>query len=61
MQPIRLPDTDLTPQPESAPLNRAERRGKAKNQAQEAERYHGSAGHARPAQGRRINPIRRTG
>ena len=61
MQPTRLPDSDLTPQPESAPLNRAERRGKAKKQAQAVEHLHGSAGHARPAQGRRINPIRRTG
>ncbi|WP_232662268.1 hypothetical protein [Pseudonocardia sp. TRM90224] len=49
------------PEPETAPANRAARRGKAKNQAAAADRYHGSAGHARPAQGRRINPVRRTG
>lgn len=44
-----------------APVNRAERRGKAKKHDQSESRYLGSAGHARPAQGRRINPVRRTG
>jgi hypothetical protein len=66
MQPIRLRPSDLTgdiagPQPEPVAANRAERRGKAKKQVPAADRYHGSAGHARPAQGRRINPVRRTG
>lgn len=48
-------------EPDPAPANRAERRGKAKKHDPAESRYLGSAGHARPAQGRRINPVRRTG
>lgn len=47
--------------PEPTPGNRAARRGKSRDQAPAAARYRGSAGPSRPAQGRRINPVRRTG
>lgn len=47
--------------PEPGPVNRAARRGKARDQVPAAARYRGSAGQSRPAQGRRINPVRRTG
>jgi hypothetical protein len=54
-------DTDTAP----APANRAARRGKAPKQGPGDARYRGSAGNARSArstaQGRRINPVRRTG
>lgn len=50
--------------PDPAPANRAARRGKAKPDPATA-RYRGSGGPARPArsaaQGRRVNPVRRTG
>lgn len=46
---------------EPAPTNRAARRGKAgKHQVSDQARYQPPA-HARSAQGRRINPVRRTG
>ena len=52
-----------------APVNRAARRKKGKpadlDPAAAAARYRGSAGHTGPAQttaqGRRVNPVRRTG
>ena len=46
---------------EPAPVNRAARRGRSGKQAPSGALYAGSAGHARAAQGRRINPVRRTG
>lgn len=66
MQPIRPSLTGLTSDvtgahPEPAPANRAERRGKAKKNVPAADRVRDAAGHARSAQGRRVNPIRRTG
>jgi len=49
------------PADEPAPTNRAARRGKAgKRQVPEPARYQPTAP-ARPAQGRRINPVRRSG
>jgi len=49
-------------QPDPAPANRAARRGKARKPDPEAVRYRGSGGPAGSmAQGRRINPVRRTG
>ena len=51
--------------PDPAPANRAARRGKAKKHDPGTARYRGSDGLPRPArstaQGRRVNPIRRTG
>ncbi len=44
-----------------APANRAARRGRAGKQAQSGAIHAGSGGRARAAQGRRINPVRRTG
>jgi hypothetical protein len=44
-----------------APLNRAARRGKARGGDAGAALERGFGGRARPAQGRRFNPIRRTG
>ncbi|MFC4947213.1 hypothetical protein [Pseudonocardia sp. GCM10023141] len=52
-----LPETPPAP----APVNRAERRGKAQKHDSTELRHQGSGRHARPAQGRRINPVRRTG
>lgn len=46
---------------EPAPVNRAARRGRSGKQAPNGALHAGSAGHARAAQGRRINPVRRTG
>lgn len=57
-------DTAVLDALEDAPApapNRAARRGKATDQVPAPARYRGSAWHARPAQGRRVNPIRRTG
>ncbi|QYN32919.1 hypothetical protein K1T35_30770 [Pseudonocardia sp. DSM 110487] len=44
-----------------APANRAARRGRAGKNAPSGAVHAGSSGHARAAQGRRINPVRRTG
>jgi hypothetical protein len=44
-----------------APANRAARRGGAGKQAPNGAIHAGSGGRARAAQGRRINPVRRTG
>jgi hypothetical protein len=44
-----------------APANRAARRGRAGKSAPSGTVHAGSSGHARAAQGRRINPVRRTG
>jgi hypothetical protein len=41
--------------------NRAARRGKREGAVQAPTHGHGAAPHARGAQGRRINPVRRTG
>ena len=64
------PTAPLTPEPaaesgesgESAGSrpNRAERRGKRADGASSSQ-GHGPAPHARGAQGRRVNPVRRTG
>jgi hypothetical protein len=45
----------------SLPANRAARRGRSGKQAQNGAVHPGSSGRARAAQGRRINPVRRTG
>jgi hypothetical protein len=45
----------------SPPVNRAARRGRSGKQAQNGAVHPGSSGRARAAQGRRINPVRRTG
>jgi hypothetical protein len=45
----------------AAPANRAARRGRAGKQAPSGAVHAGSRGRARAAQGRRINPVRRTG
>jgi hypothetical protein len=44
-----------------APANRAARRGRAGKQTPSGTIHAGSGGRARAAQGRRINPVRRTG
>ena len=45
----------------AAPANRAARRGRAGEAAPSGAVHAGSSGRARAAQGRRINPVRRTG
>jgi hypothetical protein len=45
----------------AAPANRAARRGRAGKTAPSGAVHAGSSGRARAAQGRRINPVRRTG
>jgi hypothetical protein len=45
----------------AAPANRAARRGRAGKNAPSGAVHAGASGHARAAQGRRINPVRRTG
>ncbi|MHA6626227.1 hypothetical protein ACU61A_12400 [Pseudonocardia sichuanensis] len=44
-----------------APANRAARRGRAGRKTPSGAVHAGSSGQARAAQGRRINPVRRTG
>lgn len=56
VSPIDPTGTDPTP-----PANRAARRAKREQPVPSAARYRGSAAHPRPAQGRRIIPVRRTG
>jgi hypothetical protein len=64
-QNISLPDlrTEIpaAEPPAEEPVNRAARRGKARKHDPSEHRYLGSVGNARPAQGRRINPVRRSG
>jgi hypothetical protein len=45
----------------AAPANRAARRGRAGKSAPSGAVHAGSSGRARAAQGRRVNPVRRTG
>jgi hypothetical protein len=45
----------------AAPANRAARRGRAGKKTPSGAVHAGSSGRARAAQGRRINPVRRTG
>jgi hypothetical protein len=54
------PETD-DPAGAPAPANRAARRGRANARTSSGAVRTGSAGRARAAQGRRINPVRRTG
>jgi len=54
---MRDPQPPTPPQP----ANRAARRGKATDQPPPTASYRGAAAPARPAQGRRVNPVRRTG
>ncbi len=49
------------PQSDPPVPNRAARRGKATDPVPPAVRYRGPAAPSRPAQGRRVTPIRRTG
>jgi hypothetical protein len=44
-----------------APANRAARRGRAGKNAPSGAVHAGSSGRARAVQGRRVNPVRRTG
>ena len=58
------PDTtasDTTASGTAAPANRAERRAKRDQPVPPTARYRGSAARPRPAQGRRVNPVRRSG
>jgi hypothetical protein len=75
--PAQLPDSSSTEPPAPSPAesprsadgdpavperpNRAARRGKARGQDGTPAPDHGFGRRARPAQGRRFNPIRRTG
>jgi hypothetical protein len=54
------PATDPADAP-AAPANRAARRGRAGKQTPSGAAHTDSRGRARAAQGRRINPVRRTG
>ena len=60
------PSTDTTA-PDStaldtaAPANRAARRARRDQPVPPTARYRGSAARPRPAQGRRVNPVRRSG
>lgn len=60
--PVPEPDPTAEPAPVDPPVpgNRAERRAAARGAAKPV-RHHGPAVHARSAQGRRVNPIRRSG
>jgi hypothetical protein len=58
--PTEVP-SDEAADPEDAPLNRAARRGKRAEGASTGAHGRNGANHARGAQGRRINPVRRTG
>jgi len=64
-RPIRLDlDLDLTDNPADAPpapANRAARRGRAKGTASRGAVRTGSGARPRAVQGRRVNPVRRTG
>jgi hypothetical protein len=57
--PFPLPDDLRGAEP--APANRAARRGRASGTVGRGAARTGSAGRARAAQGRRVNPVRRTG
>ncbi|WP_219420337.1 hypothetical protein [Pseudonocardia nigra] len=46
---------------DAAPANRAARRGRSGKKATGSAVHAGATGRARAAQGRRINPVRRTG
>jgi hypothetical protein len=52
---------DTTASGTAAPANRAERRAKRDQPVPPTARYRGSAARPRPAQGRRVNPVRRSG
>jgi hypothetical protein len=56
----RTGDQDLA-DATTAPANRAARRGRAGKNAPSGAVHAGSSGRARAAQGRRVNPVRRTG
>lgn len=59
------PQAQITdPDPNGAPgvpMNRAARRGRAKGKADRRADRTGSGGQPRAAQGRRVNPLRRSG
>jgi hypothetical protein len=66
--PSRLSSVPLPPAPEAGPdeptdsrPNRAARRGKRSGTEPAPSHGRGAAPHARGVQGRRINPVRRTG
>lgn len=50
----------ISPTPD-VPANRAERRAQRDQPVPPTARYRGSAARPRPAQGRRVNPVRRSG
>lgn len=54
------PSTATAPDP-TAPANRAARRAQRDQPVPPTARYRGSAARPRPAQGRRVNPVRRSG
>jgi hypothetical protein len=58
--PVHPTDPD-TPAGAAAPANRAARRGRAKGRADSGAAPTGFLGRPRAAQGRRVNPVRRTG
>jgi hypothetical protein len=55
------PRSDSPAGAEPAPANRAARRGRAKGHADQGAARTGSPVRPRAAQGRRVNPVRRTG
>jgi hypothetical protein len=55
------PEQPSRPEPDSVPLNRAARRGQARKTAAAVAADRAAGRRAQPVQGRRINPIRRTG
>jgi hypothetical protein len=55
------PDEPTSTDAVAAPANRAARRGRAGKDAPSGAVHAGSSARARAAQGRRINPVRRTG
>ena len=52
---------DTTAPDTTAPANRAARRARRDQPVPPTARYRGSAARPRPAQGRRVNPVRRSG
>ncbi len=62
-----FPGSDQSPQPDNpvdaaaAPANRAARRGRAKGRDDRGAVRTGTPHRPRAAQGRRVNPVRRTG
>lgn len=59
---MSAPSSPSAPMPAPiAPVNRAARRAQRDQPVPPTARYRGSAARPRPAQGRRVNPVRRSG